>query len=219
MKRWLLGIAVAIVGCAPQEDEVGLPDETVPEVRSVPVDTGQVADATAMDMRAMMRDSVMRMDSAGGTRGIHTMPPARDADHMFLRMMSDHHEGLVQMAMQAMQRGGTQAVKDDARALHRKQVAERDEMVGVLDRAYDEEHVPTPMAMHRAQADSLAAAPGGEHDEMFYRMVIDHHRQGVMMIDHLLPRLRRPDVREMAERMRAEQEREVQELGAKLNRS
>ena len=46
--------------------------------------------------------------------------------------------------------------------------------------------------------------------------VIEHHQQGIAMIDRFLPRLTRPDVRAMAERMKADQQKEIQDLQAKV---
>ena len=40
--------------------------------------------------------------------------PANDADHEFLRMMSDHHQGVVEMASAAMNKGSTPQVQGDA---------------------------------------------------------------------------------------------------------
>lgn len=53
---------------------------------------------------------------------------------------------------------------------------------------------------------------------MFYRMVIEHHRQGTMMIDHMLPRMQKPAVRQTAEKMKADRTREIQEFQQKLDR-
>jgi uncharacterized protein (DUF305 family) len=47
-------------------------------------------------------------------------------------------------------------------------------------------------------------------------MVVEHHREGIQMIDQFLPRLTRADVRQMAERMRAEQQKDIARLEREL---
>lgn len=221
MKRWLVAAAsFALAACGGGDAEEAPAADTTAQAQAMPMDTGGMHGGMPMDpaMRmhsSMMMDSVMMTDSAGGMRGGRMMAAAREGDQMFLRMMSDHHEGLVRMAARAMEGGGTQTVKDDARTLHAKQTAERDSMVAMLGAGYGERHQPMPMRLNTMQADSLAAASGPAHDRMFYRMVIDHHRQAIMMTDHLLPRMRKPEVRRMAERMRADQQREIRELQQK----
>ena len=221
MNRWLAATTVfALAACGGGGGGETAPADSTARAQAMPGDAGGMHGGMPMDAAtmhsSMMMDSVMMMDSAGGMRGGRMMAAARDADQMFLRMMSDHHEGLVQMAAQSMERGGTQTVKDDAQAMHTRQMAERDSMVAMLGAGYGEQHQPMPMRMNAMQADSLAAAGGPEHDRMFYRMVIDHHRQAIRMIDHLLPRMQKPAVQQMAERMKAGRQREIQELQLKM---
>lgn len=139
-----------------------------------------------------------------------------DADREFLRMMSDHHEGLVQMSMEAMEKATEQSTQADAHELHTKQAAERDSMVAMIQRDYQTQHQPAPMPKNVAQTDSLSQLSGSEYDRTYYRMVIDHHREGMGMIDQHLPHLTKPAVRQMAEKMKADQQREIQEFEQKM---
>ena len=141
--------------------------------------------------------------------------PAKDADHEFLRMMADHHEGLVAMMGSAMTRASTATAKADATRLRHKQEQERDEMIAMIRKMYSESHQPTIMPDNKAMNDSLQAKAGAEYDRDMYRHVVMHHREGVQMIDKFLPRLQKPDVRAMAEKMRADQTREIAEFEAK----
>lgn len=143
---------------------------------------------------------------------------ARDADHEFLRKMSDHHEGMVQMASQAMTKASASTTQSEAHQLHQKQQQERDQMVGMIGSAYSETYTPTVMSSNRAMNDSLQQKSGAEYDREFYRHVVMHHREGVQMIDQFMPRLTRPDVRQMAEKMKADQTREISEFERKSRR-
>lgn len=153
--------------------------------------------------------------AAGGSAGDMAMTQAKDGNHEFLRMMSDHHEGLLRMATAAMDKAALQATKDDAHELHTKQAAERDTMVAMVQRDYQERHTARPPAKNQAQADSLNALSGTEYDRTFYRLVIAHHREGIGMIDEHMAHLTNPTVRQMAEKMKADQQKEIGEFEQK----
>lgn len=160
-------------------------------------------------------DDQVAMDSASIGEMPDSAAVAKDGQYDFLREMSDHHEGLVVMAEQAMSRGSTPEVQQDAHMVHTKQMAERDSMVQLISHHYREQHRPTVMPKNAAQADTLNALQGAQYDSAFYRLVIDHHRDGIGMIDRHVTHLADPQVRAMAERMRTDQEREIQEFQRK----
>lgn len=151
---------------------------------------------------------------AGATAGMEHSS-VMDADQGFLRMMVDHHEGLVQMATAAMTKASRPATQGDAHNLHTKQAAERDSMLAILRTAFEYNHSPTVMRGHKSQNDSLQALSGAQYDRTFYRMIVDHHREGILMIDSLLPRLARPDVKRMAETMKVDHQNEIRDFQAK----
>lgn len=167
----------------------------------------------AMDTATMASqgDTAM-MGMAGGDQG-----PPQDADHEFLRMMSDHHEGLEVMGADAMNRAVDDSVKSAAHNLHTKQAAQQDTMVAMIQRMYNEQHTPTIIPKNAAQADSLQQMTGADADRYFLRTTIAHHQEGIGMIERFLPRFTKPEVRQMAEGMREGQQREIQELQGKLN--
>lgn len=171
------------------------------------------AQTSGADTMAMPMDSMAGMD-----HGQMGMGAAQDGQHEFLRSMSSHHEGLVRMGEIAMNRASTPEAQGDAHKVHEKQAAERDSMVQSIERLYGERHQPQPMPKNVAQADSLNQLTGAEYDPTFYRMVIDHHREGIAMIDEHLQHLTDPQVRAMAERMKQDQQREIEEFEAKRNR-
>lgn len=88
-------------------------------------------------------------------------------------------------------------------------------MVGMLKTSYGETIEPMVMPSNKAMNDSLQQKSGTEYDRDMYRRVIMHHREALQMIDRFMPRLQNAAVRSMAEKMRADQEREIAEFERK----
>ena len=166
-------------------------------------------------------DSLPTSDSAAGAAataaGDHSMnrPAAKDADHEFLRMMSDHHEGMIQMATAAMTKGSNPTVQGDAHRLHTKQLDEQKRMLSMVQSSYGEAVTPMAMGSNKAMVDQLSAKSGAEYDRAFYSTVVAHHREGIKMVDDFLGRLTKTEVKQMAERMKTDQQKEITEFEAK----
>ena len=131
-------------------------------------------------------------------------------------MMSDHHQGLIEMASAAMNKGSTPQVQGDAHQLHTKQEEEQKQMVDMVRSSYGETLQPMAMPSNKAMNDTLQQKSGTDYDRTFYRMVVQHHQEGLRMIDQFRPRVQRAEVRQMIDKMRADQQREIQELNAKM---
>ncbi|MEX2154212.1 MAG: DUF305 domain-containing protein [Gemmatimonadaceae bacterium] len=155
--------------------------------------------------------------TAGATSGSMAGMDMANSDRDFLRMMSDHHEGLIRMASAAMTKASKPATQGDAHNLHTKQAAERDTMVAMLRTAYGDSYTPKVMPKNRAQNDSLQALSGANYDRTFYRIMIDHHREGVAMIDSTMPHLTKDDVKRKADRMKADQQKEITDFQRKAS--
>ena len=205
---WCLvpGIILLGAGCAGSGNESG--DSTAA------ADTSAAAASTPTSTKDTSMAGMDHSKMAAADRG-----PAKDADHEFLRMMSDHHEGLVTMMDAAMTRATSADAKSDATKLHHKQQQERDQMVGMIQKMYSESLQPMVMPNNKAMNDSLQAKSGAEYDRDIYQHVVMHHREGIQMIDKFLPRLQNAEVRSMAEKMRTDQTREIAEFEAKAKRT
>lgn len=141
--------------------------------------------------------------------------PASDADHEFLRVMSDHHEGLIQMATAAMTQAAQSSTRADAHQLHTKQAEEQKSMIAMVESQYGERITPMVLPSHRAMIDSLALKTGAAYDRTFYRVVVQHHREAIEMVDEMMPRFTRTEVKQMAERMKVDQQKESAEFARK----
>lgn len=172
---------------------------------------GDTAATTAAPPAAGADTGMGAMDHAN----MPGMAGAGDADQEFLRMMIDHHEGLIVMMDEAMDRASSAPAKADAKRLHDKQHDGRDRMLGILKSAYNDNHVPTVMADAKAMNDSLQRKSGAAYDRDMYGHIVMHHQEGVKMVDEYLPRLKRADVRQLAQQMRTEQTREISEFQRK----
>lgn len=189
-----LFVAVAVVATACARSDRDAASDTA--AGTVSRDTGMVG----MDHSAM-----------AANRG-----PAKDADHEFLRTMSDHHEGLIEMASAAMNKGSTPQVQGDAHRLHTKQEQEQTQMADMVQTTYGEMLQPMTMTADKAMNDTLQAKSGAEYDRTFYRMVVKHHQEGIQIMDEFAPRVQRAEVRQMIDKMRTDQQREIRELNAKI---
>jgi uncharacterized protein (DUF305 family) len=142
---------------------------------------------------------------------------AANPDVSFLREMTDHHEGMIVLGMEAMNRAQDDSVKTAAHMLHQKQQMERDSMVAMMQTVYGQQHQPMIMPKHQAQADSLRQMTGPAVDRYFLQATIAHHQEGVQMLDRTMPQLTNPQLRQMAEKMKTDHDREIAELQGKLS--
>lgn len=195
----LAGITVAILAACAGSNDSGATDS------AAAADQTATAPAADSSMVGMDHSAMSGMNNG----------PAKDADHEFLRKMSDHHEGLVVMMDAARERASSATAKADARKLHDMQGQERDQMVGMIKSSYNESHMPMLMSSAKAMNDDLQQKSGAAYDRDMYGHVVMHHQEGVKMIDDFLPRMQKAEVKQMAEKMRAVPQREIQEFQRK----
>ena len=162
-------------------------------------------------------DSMAGMQSMNKAGGMHDMANMTgDADHDFLRMMSDHHKGLVLLAHMTKDRkeGGLAAA--DARKLDAAQDKELDHMVTMLEKDFKDPYAPKVMPEHQAMADALKGKSGKDYDRTFYQNIITHHQQAITMIDDYLPKAKNTMLKPMAEKMKADQAKEIADFQKKV---
>lgn len=211
----LLGLAVAAASACATERRDGVTDTATAGGEVAPESAGAVATAPSTG------DSMMRPDTAAMAGHDMTAHAAgvKSADHEFLRMMSDHHVGLVRMADDVDDRLQASAARRDAEELGDKQESEQERMLTMIRQRFGESYAPKVMPGNQAQRHSLEALQGAPLDREFYRLVVAHHREGVQLIERYLPRLESRELRQMAERMRDEQRREIQEFERKMQQA
>lgn len=165
-------------------------------------------------MSGMMKGSDMKKGS--GMRGMGGMAMTGDADRDFLRMMSDHHKGMILMAHATMERKEGGLAIADANKLVAKQDAELDKMMTMLEKSYKDPYAAKVMPDNQAMADDLKTKTGTEYDRAFYQNVIKHHGEAIKMVDAYLPNAKSAAVKKMAEKIKADQTKEIAEFQKKL---
>lgn len=163
----------------------------------------------------MASDTPMAGMDHSNMAGMANRPPAKDADHEFLRGMVDHHAGVIEMSTAAMTKASLPPTQADAHRVHTAQDQGTKDMIAMIQRDYGETVTPQVMPSNRTMMEALQSKSGAEYDRTYYTTVVQHHREGVQMIDQFLPRLTKPAVRQMAEKMKAEQLREITEFEQK----
>ena len=219
------GVLAAAAACSPKSDR-GTTDTAAAATASR--NTGSMAGMSHDSMggmRGMTHDSM----ASGNMTGMSSMP-AEDRPHMrmtgnadqdFLRMMSDHHKGLVAMSHLSTEgdKKGSTTAQADARKLDKKQDAELDTMVTMLEKDFKDKYEPMVMPSNQAMVDQLRSESGAAYDKTFYKNLVKHHQQAVKMIDEFSPKLQNATIKKMAQRMKEDQQREIREFEQKASKS
>ncbi len=174
--------------------------------------TDTAAGAPASPSSGMMHDSM----AMGGASMSGMTAQTGDADRDFLRTMSDHHKGLIALVHMTQDRSGVGTAKADAATMDKAQDAELDAMMTMLEKTYKDAYAPKVMPEHQAMAVSLKPMSGKGYERTFYENIVKHHTEAIAMIDGYLPKARSADVKAMAEKMKADQSREIADFQHKL---
>ena len=156
-------------------------------------------------------------DSVSGMQGMQGMNMTGDPDRDFLRMMSDHHKGLILLAHMTKERkeGGTTVA--DATAMDAAQDKEIDWMQSMLEKDFKDPYAPKVLPDNQAMADELKGKSGTDYQRTFYVNVVRHHQQALKMIDDYLPKAKNTTVKQMAEKMKAAQAKEIAAFQKKID--
>ncbi len=175
------------------------------------------ADTAAAVSSGTGSDTMARSMASGdsGMMGMRGMENAGNPDQQFLRMMSSHHKGILLMAHDAIGRNGV-TVKAEAQKIDKAQDVELSRMVSMLKTDFKDDYTPKVMPEHQAMADALKQKSGAAYDTTFRENVIKHHQEALQMIDRFLPQFTRPDLKQMAEKMKADQTREIAQFKREL---
>lgn len=143
--------------------------------------------------------------------------PAKDADQEFLRMMVDHHQGLIEMGDTALAKNPSEHIRMDVREMGQKQRAEQKQMIGMLKSDYSEDKMPMVMPSNASMISEVASKSGADLEKTFRENVIKHHEEALKMIDDYLPKAVKPTLKSMATKMKSDQQKEIAELKKELS--
>ena len=194
-----LALSALAAACSTGSDKV--PADTAAAVASAPASA-----PTDTGMRNMKP-----MDNMNGMANM-----TGDADHDFLRMMSDHHKGMIAMAHMTKERNDVGSAVADAKKIDAAQDKELDRMVTMLEKDFKDAYAPKVMPDNQAMADKMKDMKGTEYERAFYENTITHHQAAVKMVDAYLPKGKSAAIRQMAEKIKADQTKEIAEFRKKL---
>ena len=72
------------------------------------------------------------------------------------------------------------------------------------------------MPDHQAMTNTLKGKKGTEYERAFYENTITHHQAAVKMVDAYLPKAKSAAIRQMAEKIKADQTKEISEFKKKI---
>jgi uncharacterized protein (DUF305 family) len=156
---------------------------------------------------------------AGMDHSAMTTTPAKDADQEFVRMMVDHHQGLIVMSDTAVARNPSPPVQQEATTMKQKQSAEQKTMLDMLKSDYGEDKMAMVLPSNAAMIAEVASKSGSELDRTFRQKVIAHHEEALKMISDYEPRFTKPAVRTMAAKMKSDQQKEIAKLRSELGQT
>jgi uncharacterized protein (DUF305 family) len=139
----------------------------------------------------------------------------------FAQMMIPHHEQAIVMADLALANNAGPEVSALAISIQSAQAPEIEQMRGILAR-YDVEEIHShgghdmPGMLTDAELDELGRAAGPAFDVLFLEGMIVHHKGAIVMAQDVLDASDDPEVRQLAEQIIREQEREIIEMEALL---
>ena len=204
MARWrrlasstVIGGLVVVGACSRADSGAADTSQSAPTVSAIPGDTGM----SGMDHSAM------------------TSTPAKDADQEFVRMMVDHHQGLIVMSDTAIARNPSPPVRQEATTMKQKQAAELKTMLDMLKSDYGEDKMAMVLPSNAQMIAEVAAKTSSNVDRTFREKVIAHHEEALKMISDYEPRFTRPAVRTMAAKMKSDQQKEIAKLRSELGRT
>lgn len=160
--------------------------------------------------------------------GVWSTPDNGSAEAGFARDMSEHHAQAVEMALIAWQR----ATQPETRTMAYANATAQQTQIGIMQTWLSTWHLTParaagPMAWipggtrmlgsdgrmpgmaSTAELTQLETVNGKHVDVLFCQLMIRHHLGGVHMIDAVLAQSHRPEVRELAQNMKASQQADV----------
>jgi hypothetical protein len=157
----------------------------------------------------------------GDSRAVESADTAESRDRLapdrrFLERLLDHYQGLDFIATRIMRSSSARAAKHQAWRYDTRENPDKRHVAELLRLRYRERYIPTTPPHFKHLADSLAALPHDEQLRGLVRALAEHHREDVAEIDSVLPMLRDPVVRRLAEGLRQGQSRELDHLLERL---
>lgn len=150
------------------------------------------------------------MGHAMGTKGMDALKDlkGKDFDIAFLSQMIAHHEGAVKMAEDTLKVAKRPETKAEAQKVVDAQTKEIAQMTDRLKTWYSVDPSPEQQSLMRDDMKEMMAMPIGD-DNMFFQMMIPHHRGAIEMADMVKDHSEQAELEGMAEKIKTDQESEI----------
>lgn len=147
-------------------------------------------------------------------------PTGTSLDRGFAAEMVPHHESAIAMAEVARRRGGSPFVKRLAADILESQTAEvgtlRREDAQLAEAGVERGKLGLPGHMMGMDDDPATLEAGGDFDRRFLEMMVPHHEGAVRMAEVELAKGRDPELKALAEDIKAAQRREIAAMRSEL---
>jgi hypothetical protein len=129
--------------------------------------------------------------------------------------MADINGGVALLAHETLHRTGTFPSKADAQLVDKQHDDEMDHLRAALKGMFGDAYAPRASHADSATAAALAGRSGAAYDRAFRAGVAALDQRGIAVIDRYTPQLTHPELKTLAQRMRASAESEAAALTAK----
>jgi uncharacterized protein (DUF305 family) len=138
-----------------------------------------------------------------------------NADHDFLRAMSNHHKSVIVLADAALEVNNRPEMEDVIRQVEERHGHELDAMTGILRKTYNDRFISSPSVETKLTADVLRRSVSG-YRRIFLDAAIKAEGEAVRTIDFYLPRAERMDTERLAKKMKSEESQDILVLRKRL---
>jgi uncharacterized protein (DUF305 family) len=175
---------------------------------------------------ALAQSSGQSMESHGDMAGMSGMQHNASKaafDHQFLDSMTMHHEHGIKMAELVQSHSSNDELKALANEMINDQRQEMKQMQEMKQQWYadkgDAMNMQMPGMKESMQGmdtkmQKLQAAQGAAFDKMFVQMMTQHHKNAIRMAQQAQSNAQHQEVKQMAKKMRNEQQKEISEMTA-----
>ncbi len=123
-------------------------------------------------------------------------------DHDFLRSISDHEKNVIVLSDAALDWNQRPEIEDLIRRMEERHGHDLDTTTSLLRNAFDDRYVSQPTSEMRSTADALRHHES-DHPRLFLTAALKAEQDASGVIDTYLPKIKRPDVRHLAQSLKA----------------
>jgi uncharacterized protein (DUF305 family) len=146
-----------------------------------------------------------------GTKGVDALRQlkGKEFDVAFLSQMITHHEGAVKMAQDALKVAKRPETKDEAQKVIDAQAKEIEQMKGWLKEWHNAEPSKEQQDLVHQDMQHMESMPVTD-DHTFFDMMIPHHQGAIDMSALVNERAERPELKEFAQKVTSDQQKEIE---------